>query len=205
MGAKQVNLSGLKFNRLLVLEYYGAKTYNSKNSRPTNKRIWKCLCDCGKIVNVATGALTGGNTKSCGCWKSELSKLNSINSRYKLAKKDTGYKSIYNHYKRGATVRKLSFNIEFEEFQKLLRSKCFYCNCNPSNLYMKSYYNVKYNGIDRIDNKIGYEIDNVVPCCKMCNISKNNYTFEIFFDWITRLSKNYKNIKKFKCNLEITK
>lgn len=54
------DLTGQKFTRLLVIERDGTQN---------NKRLWRCLCDCGKTVFVTTGGLRSGNTKSCGCWK----------------------------------------------------------------------------------------------------------------------------------------
>lgn len=36
-------------------------------------KIYKCLCYCGKYVNVRYGNLTSGNTKSCGCFNSDCS------------------------------------------------------------------------------------------------------------------------------------
>lgn len=33
------------------------------------RRAWRCRCDCGGSVVVATGALRSGNSKSCGCRK----------------------------------------------------------------------------------------------------------------------------------------
>ena len=35
-----------------------------------------------------------------------------------------------------------------------------------------------YNGIDRIDNKLGYIKGNMTPCCKICNHAKHDLTFE---------------------------
>lgn len=191
MGAKIKDLSGIKFNRLHVIEFYKTRRYGKYC-----KRLWKCRCDCGKIVYVNTGALTSNATKSCGCLHNEISSKNSIKSRNKIAKIDAGYKSIYASYRSNAISRKHVFNIDFNYFKKLLISNCFYCNIEPSNTYFKSYYNVKYNGIDRINNKIGYIESNIVPCCKMCNISKNNYDMENFLNWIERISINYSNVKQ---------
>jgi len=58
------NLRFQKFGRLTVLE-------------PSSKRsakciVWKCRCDCGKIVEVRSSLLLNGNTSSCGCLKREL-------------------------------------------------------------------------------------------------------------------------------------
>ncbi len=37
----------------------------------TGRIKWLCLCDCGKVVEVAGGHLKNGHTTSCGCKKSE--------------------------------------------------------------------------------------------------------------------------------------
>lgn len=47
---------------------------------------------------------------------------------------------------------------------------------NPEDAY-SSY---RYNGIDRVDNNKGYEIENVVTCCTDCNKKKLKKTQEEF-------------------------
>lgn len=41
--------------------------------RPVGKycreNVWRCLCDCGKEVDVRMTNLRTGNTKSCGCMR----------------------------------------------------------------------------------------------------------------------------------------
>ena len=44
-----------------------------------------------------------------------------------------------------------------------------------------------YSGIDRVDSSKDYNIDNVVPCCAMCNLAKRNYSDEDFLKWIKRV------------------
>lgn len=53
------NLIGRRFGRLTVIENAPNKGRN---------RMWRCKCDCGNEAVVATGCLTGGDTKSCGCY-----------------------------------------------------------------------------------------------------------------------------------------
>jgi hypothetical protein len=43
-----------------------------------------------------------------------------------------------------------------------------------------------YNGLDRVDNGKGYEIDNVVPCCKECNYAKCDRTQKDFVNWVKK-------------------
>lgn len=56
---KSEKLEGQRFNKLLVIEAAG-----SNNSQ---KRLWKCLCDCGNTVYANTGDLKNGHIQSCGC------------------------------------------------------------------------------------------------------------------------------------------
>ena len=63
-----LDLTGQRFGRLTALE-------------PTEKRrktsvIWRCRCDCGKIVECETEELTRGSVKSCGCLQAEQRKRN---------------------------------------------------------------------------------------------------------------------------------
>lgn len=56
------DLIGKRFHRLTVIQRL-----------PTKRRraYWRCRCDCGAFTDVPTDALRSGNTKSCGCLKSE--------------------------------------------------------------------------------------------------------------------------------------
>lgn len=56
------DLTGQKFNRLLVLNFAYIKNRNT---------YWKCKCDCGNIIIVNSGHLKDNHTKSCGCLKKE--------------------------------------------------------------------------------------------------------------------------------------
>ncbi len=47
--------------------------------------------------------------------------------------------------------------------ESLMRSPCVYCGFLS---------NETLNGIDRLDSKVGYSVDNCVGCCKVCNFMK---------------------------------
>jgi hypothetical protein len=190
MGAKLRDITGFKYNMLTVVKILPSRMYGT-----TKKRMWLCQCDCGNEIEINTSALLRNNTKSCGCLKSQKSIENSIKSRHKLAKEDGGYRSIYSSYKRNAITRNLNFDIDFDFTLNIMKSNCYYCGIEPSNIYKKSYYNVKYNGIDRVDNSKGYNLDNIVPCCKMCNVAKNNNSQNEFLNWIKRIS-DYQKLKR---------
>lgn len=66
------NLKGKKFGRLTVIEFDEEATKEKRQTSPTQKNSWwKCQCDCGNIVSVASTSLTSGQTQSCGCLKRE--------------------------------------------------------------------------------------------------------------------------------------
>lgn len=62
-----IDLTGKRFGRLTVVE----KTVATNKS--TNAR-WLCKCDCGKEITVLGTTLRRGESKSCGCYRAELSK-----------------------------------------------------------------------------------------------------------------------------------
>ena len=70
-------------------------------------------------------------------------------------------------------------------FKKFIQNSCIYCGIEHS---MES-NTFKYNGIDRLDNTIGYEPDNCYTCCKLCNRAKSDLTQEEFTSWISRFNK----------------
>jgi hypothetical protein len=46
------------FGRLTVLERIGSRGEHA---------LWRCRCECGRIVEVMSHHLLAGNTQSCGC------------------------------------------------------------------------------------------------------------------------------------------
>lgn len=87
--------------------------------------------------------------------------------------------SVYKTYKRSALKRGYTFELSVDELEKYITDKCFYCHAEcifPENEDDK----IKYNGIDRIDNKLGYIPNNCVSCCKICNNIKNTMDINRF-------------------------
>ena len=48
-----------------------------------------------------------------------------------------------------------------------------------------------YNGIDRVDNSVGYTIDNCVSCCGMCNFMKRSYNQLDFINQAIKISNKW--------------
>lgn len=59
-----VDLAGKRFGKLLVLNLAGRNKWGGF--------AWECQCDCGGTKIVASNSLMKGNTKSCGCIKTEM-------------------------------------------------------------------------------------------------------------------------------------
>lgn len=53
------DISGERFGKLVAVEM------SLRNAK--REAMWKCVCDCGNVVNVRLWNLLHGNTKSCGC------------------------------------------------------------------------------------------------------------------------------------------
>ena len=78
-----------------------------------------------------------------------------------------GMRSRYSRYQYNAKKRGYLFNIKYDEFIKIISLQCNYCNEDGG-------------GVDRVDNDIGYILNNCVPCCKTCNWMKTNNTLDEF-------------------------
>jgi hypothetical protein len=75
------------------------------------------------------------------------------------------------------------------ELESLIRQPCHYCGAEYSNVNRTNARSeLKYNGIDRVRNEIGYRPDNVVPCCAACNQAKRTSSKEDFIAWASRIA-----------------
>lgn len=73
--APREDLTGQKFNKLLVLELAQEETLKRRQENPNKKFLyWKCQCECGNIVYVHTADLKASKVKSCGCLIKEQGK-----------------------------------------------------------------------------------------------------------------------------------
>jgi hypothetical protein len=97
-------------------------------------------------------------------------------------------KALYYTYQKNAKNRGLDFSLSVEAFNKLTKQNCFYCGKTPGQIYMnkksRMYGEYIYNGIDRIDNNLGYVDNNVVASCICCNrmkwtMEKSNFVEQI--------------------------
>lgn len=172
-----IDLTGQKFGRLTVIKQ------SVKIARGGNIK-WECVCDCGKAISTTSYSLRIKNTKSCGCLKIERLIERSI-----LPENEGLFREFFLRYRFGADQRGFSFNLTRPFFDKMVKQNCYYCGTPPAQVTRRSRAtNFFFSGIDRIDSKIGYEESNVVPCCSVCNIAKNDTPQSEFLDWIKRVA-----------------
>lgn len=110
---------------------------------------------------------------------------------------DLGFSVVWNNYKNNAKVRKLPFDLTKDEVQTLTKQNCHYCGAEPKTIARvhsgtasarcieRSRY--VYNGIDRIDSTLGYNIMNCSACCKKCNVMKSNFSVSEFLQHIDKI------------------
>ena len=70
----------------------------------------------------------------------------------------------------------------------------------PSNIArckLEGYYGnpYLYNGLDRIDSSCKHTLNNVVPCCIICNRMKNDRSLHDFNNWIIAVYNRISIIK----------
>lgn len=182
------DISGQVFGRLTAI-----KRHPKKNGKDHHV-YWECVCVCGN-KKIASGAnLRGGKVPSCGCLRAE--RMRELRRKELMARYGESSKSrVFGHYKSNSVRNGREFSITKEDFLRLTKLNCHYCNAEPSNENKSlgrvfENGNYTYNGLDRVDNLKGYSLDNVVPCCKTCNVAKRNLSVEEFKNWVKQIYSN---------------
>jgi len=175
---------GDKFTNLTVIKFS-----HYHNFKTQAQALYVVKCDCGKIITVLGSSLKSRNTKSCGCLRKAAAKLRVLPNNLAMINAVKGY------YKKHCKKAKRNFDLTDLEFQTLIFQECHYCDKKASNDY-RSLGILLYNGIDRVDNSMGYTVKNCVPCCKVCNTAKSNMTQTEFLDWIKQVYNKSKNNDK---------
>lgn len=184
--------------------------------------VCECSCEKHTIRPFSAKQLIEGQTTSCGCARADTKdaklrirddnnnvthkkcricqRMLPISEFYKNKYSYDGYtneckqcayeslSSRYGIYRKGAKSRNIEFNLTVEQFDELTSKPCYYCG----EYYKQDYFGKKYSGLDRVDSKGGYNIDNVVPCCEYCNRMKLDYTKDFFYNQIQKIYNYWK-------------
>lgn len=175
-----------RFGRLFVTKELPDEGY---------KRFVECLCNCGNKTKVYIYHLQNNHTQSCGCLHKERAR-DTIKKTIaiKLPNGQSPRHSVFSSYIWSAKKRKIKFNLQEYQFNELISKPCFYCKSPPKNISRNRKNDTDtfiYNGIDRVDNNVGYEIKNCVPCCNFCNKAKKDYTKKEFLQKIKDIYYNF--------------
>lgn len=175
---------GDRRGKAVLVDYYRDKI-NKKSCYVIN-------CDCG---NKGVILHRWGRQASCGC------KCHEDHPTY-ITQEDQTAAYILRQYKRGAKRRNKDFSLTMEDIKDIVFKPCHYCGAPPQdrgylkhwrgkneNRYIKSKTKLFANGIDRVDNSLGYFKENCVPCCSTCNSAKLDRSKEEFIAWIRTFTK----------------
>ena len=149
-----------------------------------------CRCSCGTVRVVSDMYLTGGQSKSCGCFKADWVRAY-FRGRKRLDPEVAARNYFLRSYKSGAETRLIFWGLTDSEFDRIIKMDCYSCGAAPSNPSVLGGNSEFYrNGIDRINSEDYYHKDNVVPCCKQCNWAKSNKTQAEFIEWAVQVAKH---------------
>ena len=148
-----------------------------KTSNGNQGALYEYECHCGAIKQTLLKNLRKKTTKFCNC---------KVGLRYD----DISVRQLHWRYRFGCKKREMDFELSLQVFETFLKKDCFYCGKGPSQVY--NYRNSKneklheytYNGIDRLNNSLGYSLSNCVTCCWECNQKKSDQNLAEFASWV---------------------
>lgn len=152
---------GDKVGNLTIISLHKSKISTNRGC------VYKCLCDCGSITMKTAGYLYVSRVNNCGCHNPSK-----MDDRENQIIKRLIKEKMYNTRTRHGNVS--FFSLTFDQFKEIIKKPCFYCGISHS-MERKDMVKdkvstdtvLRYNGIDRIENEIGYTVENSVPCCTL--------------------------------------
>ncbi len=75
--------------------------------------------------------------------------------------------------------------IDYDDYAKLVIMSCHYCGAAPVDRGRGP-----RNGLDRVNNELGYVQENVVTACVTCNFAKGTLSIGEFLAWVERVARH---------------
>ena len=172
---------------------YGVLTVISFDRTENTRSYFNCKCSrCGNITSVRSDRFSSSTyiPQSCSYCINDLQK--EIADKKYL--EDRPYNQRYNSFVNNAKERNIQIDITKEEAFTLFKQPCYYCGEESTR--------DNVGGIDRVDSNLGYIKENIVPCCGVCNLIKNKYSLELFYDKVSKIY--HKHIKSSSTTIETT-
>lgn len=109
-------------------------------------------------------------------------------ARPEVAAHEPAMRSLYSVHSRDC-LRKGLEPMHIDDYVSMTRLSCIHCGRPPWNwTKFNSKTAILYNGVDRVDNALGYVAGNCVPCCKDCNAFKNGRTTDSMIEHCRRIA-----------------
>lgn len=163
MGRPRLPLEGRRYGRLLVLEDTG--------KRQRNGVVWKCLCDCGAVVEVSGKNLNRNCTYSCGCYQ-RYSEAYRVRTH---GKTNTPEYRMLSGAKSRAKRKGIEFAIELDDI--VIPASCPVLGI-PLKISTSGSADENSPSLDRLDNTKGYVKGNVAVISYRANRIKVDATVE---------------------------
>ncbi len=188
------------FDRLTAIKFDHKETKKYKSSKVkggfTNKNFyyWEFKCTCGNTKVCDIKPIMYKEVKSCGCLQREQASARlPINA---LPDGEAAFNSLLRNYIRSGKERGHEFLLSKDEFKYLTKQDCYYCGVKPYNISKHGDYKTEYifNGVDRVNSKDNYTLENCVTCCKRCNYAKHTMTEQEWLEWTTRFVNYNKHL-----------
>ena len=106
--------------------------------------------------------------------ENNMAKIKNVNSQYKI-------------YIRSAGDKNLVFDLSQDVYIEKVKEPCYYCGEIDEHK--------GFNGIDRMNQQMGYIVDNCVSCCQMCNYMKRSLSASDFTDRCEHILAYHKYIQ----------
>ncbi len=195
--SRNLDITGKRYGKLVAV--------NPTKERDSQGSImWNMQCDCGNTKLVSVKQLNNGKNISCGCLQIiHRSKNFRIKPPVNKLEGDEGsFRGLYAKYKYEANKRGFEFTLTQEDFRVITQNSCAYCNQPPLNKARLSYGSKNtesyvYNGIDRVNNAVGYVEGNVVACCSVCNFMKAKLSVDDFINKAIQIADFHRQYRKF--------
>ena len=177
------DFSGITIGSMTIL--------NPTNEMGSSGRFFIGVCKCGKKAKVSSRSIrrSMNDDYNLSCRKCIYS-----DRKVGMSPDDIAFNNLYSMYKSGAVrTRSIEFNLSVDFFRKITKEYCYYCGSEPKQICYNSIRTGKYiyNGIDRVNPKLGYIESNCLPACGDCNIMKQSMQYDEF---ISKIKQIYLNI-----------
>ncbi len=161
--------------RIVETKRYNKRKQLTQVLQTTTHTTGRVCTQCGKDFDTFQTRYGKESLNCTNCQRVQAKQDEKRKDRVRNYKQEkcNNIKGYYKDYVVGAVDRGYEMNIDFDTFSKLILEECHYCGHKTEG---------EVNGIDRVDNSIGYSIENCVTSCWKCNRLKYIYNKDFFIE-----------------------